>query len=188
MRHSEIRRVAAGFAVASALAWTIANAAGYEVWPISINPPPDFEGPIRQQKEGADVVAWTRKLPDGSGTLLQVTTYRLPTLLPNLSGDDSYAGAKKYLADMLGGIERRRTEFHQSEPVRINLAGRPAARISWTGTMGDRPTNGVMYCVIVGSYMVNLHTQGSGSAPSESMKSAMKSIEAITAVLSASSG
>lgn len=185
---AKLRHVAAGIAIAGVLVCTVAGAAAYEIWPISIDPPAEFQGPIRQQKEGADIVAWTHKQPDGTATLLQVTTYHLAAMLPKMSEEDSYGGAKQYLGEMLGGIERRRTEFHQSEYVRIKLAGRPAARISWTGIMDNRPTNGVMYCVIVGSYMVNLHTQGSGSTPSASMKMAMQSIDAIRAVLSASSG
>lgn len=171
-----LRRLATAAAVLISVAMPCAAS---EVWPISIEPPKDFEGPIQQQAQGGTAVAWTRKETDGTATLLQVTTYNVGMTIAKMSPEDGYAGARQYLGEMLAGVARRRTDFKQTEPVRMQLAGRPAARVSWTGKMNGMPTNGVMFCVIVGTYMVNLHTQGSGSTPTPSMQAAMKSIEAI---------
>lgn len=63
----------------------------------------------------------------------------------------------------------------------MSLAGIPAARAQWTGGVGEIQATGVMYRVLVGSYIISLHTQDMGSEITPAMKLAMAAIEGVRA-------
>jgi len=46
-----------------------------------------------------------------------------------------------------------------SKPERIQLGGLPASRVMWAGNFNGTPVSGVMYCVVIGTTVVTLHTQ-----------------------------
>ena len=73
--------------------------------------------------------------------------------------------SRRLLQEVLGDIER------------VSLAGLPAARVRWTGAVGDTAAIGVMYCVLVGHSVVSLHTQDTGSTITAAMYSAISAIE-----------
>ena len=86
----------------------------------------------------------------------------------------------KYLLDFLKGVERRRILFSQGKIVHISLGGIPASKISWSGIFDGLETNGVMYCVIVGSKIISLHTQDIGDEITPNMSQVIKAIESLT--------
>jgi hypothetical protein len=145
--------------------------------------PDGFEAAQTQRLKNKLTRAWTRSVRDGSmKTLLQVDVIDIgkqggkPPSAPELA---TYT--EKYLRQFLGGVERRRDGFVSSPVAHIKLAGLPASRVSWNGSLGGRSAVGVMYCVIVRNrFVVNFHTQDLGNTPTSGMFEAMKSIESVT--------
>jgi hypothetical protein len=146
--------------------------------PISISVPEGFVGPLGGQKDGAVTAAWVKHHPDSAGgTLLQVTTYDEGVALKGMTAGQRAEGAKKYLMDFVGGVARRREDFKLGPIESLSLAGSPAARVRWTGTIGTVSSVGVMYCVLVDTTVVSFHTQDTGSEITAAMKSAIAAIE-----------
>jgi hypothetical protein len=143
--------------------------------------PSNFEGPQRASESGAQVEAYVHRIPGTErSTLLQISTYDFGAKLKDVPKEELGNGAEHYLLQFLGGIERRRTEYHGSSPTRVLLGGIPAARAEWTGKAKNQLMSGVMYCVIVGTTVVAFHTQGfSDSAPSD-RTAAIRAIESVT--------
>jgi hypothetical protein len=110
-----------------------------------------------------------------NATLLQITVID-PAPLDN---DPPHTAAAKCLLQMIGGIERRRTEFAREVPTSLMFGGVSAAKLQWTGRLQQLETVGVMYCVRVGSQFVSLHTQDAGRQVTPSMKLAIDAIETI---------
>ena len=183
-------RLVARFAVRSAAALAAqlllvmaALAAPVTVGPVMITVPDGFEAAQIQRLKKTLVAAWTRSARNGSlKTLLQVNVidFGSPPGKP-AAAQDLMVYSEKYLHQFLGDIERRRGNYVSSPVARIRLAGLPAARATWNGTIGGHAAVGVMYSVIVlNRYAVIFHTQDLGSTPSSGMFEAMKSIEAAT--------
>lgn len=145
---------------------------------VHIVAPKGFEGPTSASENGANVAAYVRhKQGSEHSTLLQITTYDFGAKLIHLSKKDLGDGAEHYLLQFLGGIERRRINFHASGPTRLSLGGIPAARIEWTGVAQGQQMSGVMYCVIVGTKVVAFHTQGFADSPPSDRANALRAIE-----------
>ena len=153
------------------------------VGPIVITVPDGFEAAQTQRSGKTLITAWTKSVHDGSmKTLLQINVVDL----------GQYAGkepaphelsiyAEKYLRQFLSGVERRRSHYSSSPVAHIKLAGLPAVRATWNGSVGDRAVVGVMYSVIVRNrFAVICHTQDLGSTPSNGMFEAMMSIESMS--------
>ena len=113
-------------------------------------------------------------------TLLQLTAFDTKKSFPPLTQGEMWKVTDKYLRDVLKGVERRRAQFSKGTIAHISLGGAPASKIAWTGRVGDLPTNGIMYCVIVGSEIVSLHTQDAGTVITASMAQAVHAIESLT--------
>jgi hypothetical protein len=123
-------------------------------------------------------IAWVRRQPGmDSGTLLQVSAVDVGTTLDGISPAQQAEGARHYLLEFVKGIGQRRSNFELGDIEQISLAGLPAARVRWTGTVGDKAAIGVMYCVLVGHSVVSLHTQDIGPTITPAMYSAMSAIE-----------
>jgi hypothetical protein len=149
-----------------------------DVGPVSISVPQGFVGPLGGQKDGAVTAAWVKHHPDSDGgTLLQVTTYDEGSALRGITPGQRAEGAKKYLMDFVTGVARRRENFKLGAVEALALAGLPAARVRWTGTIGTVSSIGVMYCVLVDSTVVSFHTQDTGLEITDAMMSAMAAIE-----------
>jgi len=93
-----------------------------------------------------------------TGTLLQIS-YASPGEIPELSNDEHIKYSTQYLLQFLGGVERRKENFKQTAPTIITIAGKPAAKATWTGSELNRKMEGTMYCYIYDSKIFNLHTQ-----------------------------
>jgi hypothetical protein len=147
--------------------------------PATLTVPPGFEGPVRQEREGAILVAYVKPRADGrANTLLQVNVAEMGAKLVEVNPAGRGEAADRYLLQFLGGIEKRRTEFRKIGPVRVVLGGLPAARVQWTGNANAMQMVGAMYCVVVGTKVVVFHTQDLGNEPTQAMGQAMKAIEA----------
>lgn len=178
-------RLFARLAVVAAAQFLLAvsvRASPATVGPVIISVPDGFEAAQTQRLRKTLISAWTKSVRNGSvKTLLQVDVVDLvsssakPVTEPELP-----VYAEKYLRQFLGGIERRRANYVSSPVAHIKLAGLPAVRATWNGAVGGRAVVGVMYSVIVRNrFVVVLHTQDLGSAPTEGMFEAMRSIEGI---------
>jgi hypothetical protein len=148
--------------------------------PLVISVPEGFDGPIRSGGDGGVMIAWVRRRPasDG-GTLLQVSAVDVGTSLDGSTVAQRLEGAKHYLLEFARGIGQRLGDFELGDVEQTSLAGLPAARVRWTGTVGGNAAIGVMYCVLVGHSVVSLHTQDIGSAITPAMYSAMSAIEGV---------
>lgn len=166
--------------------------APYEDKLLRIEIPAGFKGPASGQKCGlqrgtvvcAFTVAYGRHDPGAIGTVLQITEVDFGPTFPKLGKDRLGDTAEKYLFAFLKGIERRRTDFRASAPSRLELDGLPAARVTWKGLMRKEPMRGVkmvgaMYCVVIGSQVVILHTQYNADAPPETTSAAIHAIESV---------
>jgi hypothetical protein len=147
---------------------------------ITLDIPKGFEGPVSQSVErgmmyGFSKVSSTPRVR----TLLQLSSYDLAKTIPRLSKEEFLVGSDKYLQEFLKGVERRRTGFKQSRIAHISLGGIPASKISWSGSLQGVEMKGVMYCVIVGSKAISLHTQDAGNEITPNMLEAMRSIESL---------
>jgi hypothetical protein len=143
------------------------------VGPIIISVPAGFQHAQTQRQKKHLVTAWTKSVHDGSmKTLLQIDVVDF--------GAAPSANAEKYLRQFLGNIERRRSHYISSPLAHIQLAGLPAVRASWNGSIGDHAAVGVMYSVIVQNrFAVILHTQDLGNMPTSGMLEAMRAIETV---------
>ena len=140
--------------------------------------PPAFEGP-KVQSEGASRTAYVFSAPGaktGTPVTLQITT--LEQKLPSGANPARLAEvAKRFLVQILAGIERRRVAFRRGPPTSIELAGAPGASIAWTGLYSDLKTNGIMFCVVDENGAVFFHVTGGGYLPDAHMESAIHAIE-----------
>ena len=143
--------------------------------------PEGFEGPVEGSPDPqAKTVAYSKPYATaGGGTLLQITEYDMGDALRGMPEEGRGATADYYLAQFLGGVERRRTNFAATAPQRIELGGLPAARVTWTGEAGGQRASGVMYCVVIGTVVVSFHTQDIDGAPPQNRAAAVRAFETV---------
>jgi hypothetical protein len=151
-----------------------------DVGPLVISVPEGFDGPIRSSEDGGVTTGWVKHQPgtDG-GTLLQVSAIDVGASLDGSTQAQRVEGARHYLLEFARGIAQRLDNFEFGEMEQVSLAGLPAVRIRWTGTLGNNAAIGVMYCVLVGHSVVSLNTQDLGTAITPSMYTAMSAIEGV---------
>jgi hypothetical protein len=153
------------------------------VGPVSISIPAGFVAAQTQRQKKSLITAWTKSVRSGGlKTLLQVNVNDFGSAPGKPAAEKDLAiYAERYLRQSLSAVERRRTNFVASPVAHIKLAGLPAVRATWNGSIAGRATVGVMYGVIVhNSYAVIFQTQDLGNTPSSGMFEAMQSIEAVT--------
>lgn len=145
--------------------------------PVTVEVPVGFEGPVRQEQEGAIVVGFTKRNGPDSNTLLQITVYNLGSKLEIDNDSLRAVAASKFLLDFVGGVERRRMAFKRTEPVALKINGIPAAKLEWTGKLQGQETVGDMYSFVVDTHVIVFHTQDKGTTPSAAMNEAMRAFE-----------
>lgn len=141
--------------------------------------PEGFDGPIRRSLEsGGQVLAYVKDRPVGQvRTLLQVSTYDVGERLRGLPESGREAATARYLRQFLKGIARSREAYAQTSPEATTLDGLPAAKATWSGRARGIDVHGVMYVVIVGTTILQFHTQDAVSAPASDMRDAVQAIE-----------
>jgi hypothetical protein len=151
-----------------------------EVGPVNLAVPDGFEGPVTNAEADGMTAVWVKR-PVGmtNGTLLQVSTVDLGASLDGITADQRIEAVKHYLLEFTKGVAQQRAGFELGTVDSVTLAGLPAARVRWTGILGETPTIGVMYCVFVGRSLVNFRTQDQGSEITPAMYSAITAIEAM---------
>jgi hypothetical protein len=148
--------------------------------PLVISIPDGFEGPIRSDAGGGVTTAWVKRRPGmNGGTLLQVSAIDVGTSLDGMTAAQRAEGARHYLLEFIRGLGPSRGNFELGDVEQVSLAGLPAARVRWSGTVDGAAAIGVMYCVLVGSSVVSLHTQDVGTAITSAMFSALSAIEGV---------
>ena len=175
-RSTSLRRFVEALAVLMLTAAAMLSAAAQAPSPVTVGPvvisvPEGFVAAQTQKRKKTLITAWTRSVKDGSSkTLLQIEVID--------SGKPE--SAEKHLHQALEAIGRRRSNFAASPLAHIQLAGLPAVRASWNGSIGGYAVVGVVYTVTVKDrYVVKLLTQDLGSTPTDGIFAAMKAIESI---------
>lgn len=151
-----------------------------DVGPLSIAVPAGFDGPTTGQKEGTVMTAWV-KHRDGEdgGTVLQISIVDMGATLNGITVAQRAEDARHYLLEFIGAVARRRDNFKLGEVEPVPLAGVPAARVRWTGGVGEVQAIGVMYCMVLGTSIISMHTQDMGTEITPGMKLAMAAIEGV---------
>ena len=157
-----------------ALATGVAEAAPVTVGPVVITIPAGFVAAQTQRTPKTLITAWTKSVKDGSSkTLLQINVL-------DLGKAADPADAEKHLRRELAAIERRRTNYRSSPLAHIQLAGVPAVRATWNGSVGGYPVIGVLYSVIIKDrYVVKIQAQDLGTTPTDGLFAAMQAIESM---------
>jgi len=125
-------------------------------------------------------IGWVKQRPasDG-GTLLQVSSIDVGTSLDGITPAQRNAATSHYLLEFLKGMGQRLEHFEFADIEQSSLAGLPAARVRWTGTVEGNATIGIMYCVLVRHAVVSLLTQDVGSEITPAMYTAIGAIEGV---------
>jgi len=153
---------------------------GAEAGPLVIAVPPGFEGPTRDDENGGLTIAWIERQPvPGGGTLLQVSAIDVGTSLDGITRAQRVEGASHYLLEFVRGVGHSLENFEFGEFEQVSLAGLPAARVRWTATNSGHAAIGVIYCVLVGHFVVSLQTRDTGTEITPAMYSAMSAIEGV---------
>jgi hypothetical protein len=172
-----MRRSISSLALALLMFVTNAVAGEVTVGPFSVVLPGAFAGPVRATPDAkTETVAYSSPAGEHSN-VIQFTRYAVGTAPPNADENTYAEGAEHYLQQMLQGIERRRTAYVQSPVKRTRLAGHVGARASWTGTLKGAPTNGVMYCAIIGTDAWFIHVFGPGDRPDSELQLVIAAVE-----------
>lgn len=163
------------------LLYSLASAETFSNQVLTLSVPDGFEGPTTGSPgPGAKVTAYTKPyLGMSGGTLFQISTYDFKSALEGMPDEERGNASEYYLGQFLGGVERKRTAFSATRPERISLGGLPASRVTWTGRFNDLPTSGVMYCLIIGTTVVSLHTQDMDGAPTSNRSAAVAAFEGL---------
>jgi hypothetical protein len=155
-----------------------ARAEEFEIAGFALDVPARFEGPVTAEPDAhSKTYAFAvHTVVSSPSTVLQITVYDPGIDLGQSKSAELAELSQRYLLQMLQGIERRRTEYRQSEPQSIRLAGTPAAEVTWSGKANGLETNGKMFCVVSGSGLVFLHVMGGGSSPNADMAAAIGAV------------
>jgi len=146
----------------------------------SLHIPAGFEGPITQDLNGqGNVYAFKRPHKDTSAALLQISVFDPGQKFPELSQEEMKEAASQYLLQFLGGVERRRTNFQRGPVQFLRIGGLPLAKISWNGDHNQQRLEGVMYCYIFKSRIVNLHTQDYSKYNRQYIEQAVRAFESM---------
>ena len=151
-----------------------------DVGPIVISVPEGFEGPTRSDEQGGVTMGWVKRRPasDG-GTLLQISAIDVGSSLEGITSAQRVEATEHYLLEFVKGVGQRRADFEFGGIEQASLAGLPAARVRWTGTINGKATIGVMFCVLVRHSVVSLQTQDAGSEVTPAMYTAIGAIESV---------
>src|ERR1700733_4118809 len=164
------------------LALPVGMAFPADVGALSITVPVGFDGPTTGENEGTVMTAWVKHhLGDDGGTVLQISVVEVGAALNGITVAQRAEGAKHYLSEFIVGVARRRDNFKLGEVEPVSLAGVPAARVQWTGGVGEIQAIGVMYCVLVGSSGLSPHAEDVGAEITPAMKLAIAAIEGVRA-------
>jgi len=151
-----------------------------DVGPVSLVVPEGFEGPVTNGENGGLTAAWVKRpVAMTGGTLLQISTLDMGTSLDGIPAQQRSEAVEHYLLEFIKGVAQKREGFELGAVDSVKLAGLPAARARWTGSVAETPAIGVMYCVLVGHSLVNFRTQDEGSQITPAMYSAIAAIEAM---------
>ena len=144
--------------------------------------PAGFTGPT-EQRRGRELALYgfAKRHPGReTSTLLQVTVLTPPSGVADVPKDQEARAAEKYLLELLGAVERRRTEFARGAVEAIVIDGKAVARVGWRGRGNGEPMTGRMYCYLHGRSVVGFHAQDFDFAPPENLAAAVRAFETAT--------
>jgi hypothetical protein len=157
-----------------------APAFAVDLGPLVLTVPDGFDTPASSERDGGVTTVWTKRRPGTADTtLLQVSVLDGGAAFDEAGAADRFVGAQHYLLEFVRGVGRTEDHFQLAQIEHVSLAGVPAARARWTGTVADKPIVGVMYCVLVGHSIVSLRTEDAGPAITPAMYGAIAAIEAV---------
>jgi hypothetical protein len=148
--------------------------------PIAISIPDGFEGPTRSDMQGGTTLGWIKQEPGAQGsTLLQISAIDVGASLDGFTPAQRVEATRHYLLEFVKGIGQRLDDFAFGDVDQASLAGLPAARVRWRGTVDGKATLGIMYCVLVHHSVVSLQTQDVGTEVTPAMYTAVGAIQGI---------
>lgn len=142
--------------------------------------PGGFTGPIRQSAGPTEMWAFSKSHESSeTNSLIQFSIINLD----EASADDPVRPPtvtnKDLLLKMLAGIERRRTDFWKGNYKEIKLAGIPANKIEWSGSVENFKMKGVYYTFIYERFLYAISLQDIMPFADDHLPLMQKSIELI---------
>jgi len=142
--------------------------------PFKVSLPKGFTAAAPATNGPARVFAYSRpSVAPNVKTLFQVTVIAIP---PEGRGDS----LESLLAGMLRGVERRRTEFKKSDPVKTRLGSLEAAAVDWEGKGEGHDMRGRMLCAVSDGTLFCVHFQDVAQGWEKSQSELNKALETFT--------
>ena len=131
--------------------------------PFNIKLPAGFEGPETASRGSTKLFAYVRtNSVTNVKSLFQVTIVTIPA-------EGRSDSLEKMLSGMLGGIERRRSNFKKSAITKSKLDSAEAVAVDWEGANEGQRLKGRMICAVSSGKLYCLHFQDIAEAWSVSL-------------------
>lgn len=145
----------------------------------SVDLPEGFSGPLTQSSGPTETIAFA-KPHEGSETnsLIQFLIINLEET-PDTELRSATVTTKDYLMKMLGGIERRRTNFWKGNYREVILAGIPANKIEWRGNIDNIKMKGIYYSLIFQRHLYAISLQDIMPYSENNLPDMIKAIESM---------
>lgn len=151
-----------------------------EVNSFSIDLPEGFEGPVIQSSGPMEIVAFTKPHKSRvTASLIQFSVINLKEAPLDTDLHSSTITNKDYLIKMLGGIERKRSNFWKGNYREISIAGIPANKIEWSGNLEENKMKGVYYTFIFQDHFYAISLQDILPYAEDNLPNMIKTIETI---------
>ena len=126
----------------------------------SVNLPEGFSGPITQSSDAIEILAFTKPHEKRvTNSLIQFNIINLEQAPSDSPLQLATVTNENILLKMLGGIERRRTDFWKGNYREITIAGIPANKIEWSGYAEGIQMKGVFYTFIFQRHLYTISLQ-----------------------------
>lgn len=92
--------------------------------------------------------------------------------------EDEMPTLDEFMREMLDGVKRRRSDWLESKPRKVNINGLDFIRVSWTGIdiVSKKRMHGIMYTAIDKKKLIQIHTQDRDPYHNSSLKLGEKAI------------
>lgn len=142
--------------------------------------PLGFEGPTsRELAKGIVSTGFIFPHGDNTAAVLQMTIWKAPEDLSNISGKKLKSETEKYLAHFLQGTSNNRTNYVQGKIEYIQISNQIAAKVKWSGLKDGYGTHGIMYCLIYKGNVYSFHAQDYSEHKGKFTELAVEAIENI---------
>jgi len=158
-------------------------AATFEDAGIRIEIPEGYVGPVASDR-GTSRSRGFRKPHPGSdlNTAILITVNDFGPSFAKQAATEGEALAREYLADFIGEIARNRTGFRAGKVQRVMISGVPAFRIGWSGAAQGIDFEGIVYCLVSGSRVIQVQVQDAAKHAKVRIPEASRAVERLRLV------